>query len=429
MHFQQKVILLTAVFVAPWFFSGAESFEDPPVLSADGILEEDLMQSPVHSVGKSVNIVRYGYQFELTTEAGIQDVWSKAVLIKRIQEANAIAQLKEIGQTEAFIQSITTAAKNPIMNAYSVVSRPVETVKGLPSGASRYFKGKLYWIKKSKAEVSTKTKEYAGKIKDIGTNPSDSMADVSEMTEEAKTAAYDATKEHLGYNKAKRTWAKRLNVHPYSDNPELHEALERIAWATSLGSFAADYTIPSYDVLNYADDIKNTVWETAPIELEQQNDARLKEAGIDEEVILAFHDHDQYNISAKTAIAMVVEQLNDVEGISSLVETILGAEDHSESVMMLKIAAVLQKYHSEVNPLLGLEVRRGMITANDTQGNMILPVAVDYLYWTSTAHEVASDKEFDHPKKQVWLTGQISRHAMDRLNNLDWEIKENCLDL
>lgn len=406
-------------------------FEETPSFAACDILDTDLLSSPHHKVESNVSIVRYGYQFELVTDAGKETVWSEAMLAQRIQEAAAIATLAEVGQTEAFIKSLTTAAQNPIMNAYSVATRPVETIKGLPSGASRYLKGSWYRIKKTSAKVSAKTKEVASKAQEIGQSPSEGVSnvDVGELTDEAKEAASDASKEHLGYNNAKRTWAKRLNVDPYSDNPDLQEALERIAWATSLGSFAADTAIPSVTALNYAGDIKSAVYETPPIQLEQQNNERLKACGIDPESISAFHNHKQFKITSKTAIAMVVENLSETKGISKLIETALGAEDHSESTMILKIAVILDKYHDDVSPLIEIEIRRGMITAIDSEERMILPIAVDYLYWTPTASEVANDEELDHPDREVRLTGKISSNAWEALDNLGWKVIENCLDL
>jgi hypothetical protein len=427
-HHIQRIVFLTALVSSPVYILG-NSYEEPPYFTASEILPPEVLEGPHHKVGDSVAVVRYGYQFELETETDRQVVWSKSLLQRRIQEAEAIAKLSEISQTKAFITSLRVAAEDPLMAAWSVAKRPVATIKELPSGATRYFKGKFYWVKKSSEEVSEKTMEVAAKAKDIGTGESEFIPATEELSKEATEAAYNASKRHLGFNKAKREWAKRMKVDPYSDNQELQLALERIAWATSLGSFAADTVIPSYSALDYAADLNNAVWETAPIELEQQNDERLKAANIEGEVILAFHDHDQFKISEKTAISMVVEKLDGVGGLSDFLKTILGAGDQTETSMMIKVAAILGRYHEAIIPLARIEIRRGMITAIDDTGKFILPVAVDHLYWTQTAREVAGDPIFDHPEKEVWVSGRVSRVTFKRLRELNWVCREKCFGM
>ena len=88
------IIILTTLAASPGFILG-NTYEDPPVFSASEVLPAELLKGTHHKVGDSVTVVRYGYQFELETESGTQVVWSKALLQRRIQEAEAIAERNE----------------------------------------------------------------------------------------------------------------------------------------------------------------------------------------------------------------------------------------------------------------------------------------------------------------------------------------------
>jgi hypothetical protein len=232
----------------------------------------------------------------------------------------------------------------------------------------------------------------------------------------------------LWLNKAKRQWAKRLKVDPYLDNPELQKGLDRIAWATALGSFAADYTLPSYAPLSYSNKVQDAVSETPPIELERQNDERLKNAGIEEKLIQEFHEHASYSITSKTAFSLAIASMDGVQGRTQIIEVVLGASDRFEAVMMLKICAILSNHHELDTPLDRIEIKRGMITAIDQDDTLVFPVAIEYLYWTPLALEIAEDKVFENGRRELWITGDVSPHARNQLTELGWETQENCFE-
>ena len=82
--------------------------------------------------------------------------------------------------------------------------------------------------------------------------PADSLSNVGKSFSRATASAKsdrptgdDGTMgELLGYNRAKREYAKAFSVNPYSDNPVLQKSLKRLAGAGFFGSFAASAAIP-----------------------------------------------------------------------------------------------------------------------------------------------------------------------------------------
>ena len=403
MNIKAYSALISSLFLCATSYSKDSPFEDPPVLKASEILLAKLLKSPFHEIDESVSINNYGYHFRIKTDAGVDDVRSEDLLLERIREAEAIAELSKITQTQAFITSFAQAAKNPLTKAWTVASKPVSTIRGLPGGASRYLQGKFYQAKKLSKEASMKAAEIAS------TKAADINAESAEnLSQQAAQYTSEASKEHLGFNKAKRAWAKRLKVDPYSNNETLQHALERIAWATSIASFAAEIATPTYAPLDYALEAQDLVWETPPIELECLNDIRLKTAGIDAETLYDFHEHPHYTLTAKTNLSLSVAAFKDVKGLQSLAEIVLAAESANEATMITKLISVFRSYHQKAIPLAEFEIRKGMLTAINSDGILVFPVAIDYLHWTKTAEEVARHKDFDHENRQIWLTGKAS---------------------
>lgn len=402
-----------------------EPFEKPPILAAKDILPDSLIEGPHHKVMPKVPVYRFGYKFTLVSDHGEMDVWSKQVLNIRIRELAAIEKLNAISQTQAFATSIAEAAKSPIISAWNVVSNPVSTIKGLPSGADRYLKGTLYKIKKGRLEAS---EQLAKATKAISSEGNESGTNNESLSEQATRLISETSRKELGLNKAKLVWAKRLKVDPYSDNKELQKALERIALATALGSFAADATIPSYAPLNYTNDIQDLVWETPPLELERQNDERLKKVSIDETTIREFHNHPHYSLTAKTALALAISNLEGVKGVSELIEIVLAANDPFEAVAMIKICAILSNYHELDTPLSKIEIRRGMITAIDNNDTLIFPLAIEYLHWTPLVQEIADDDSLRYDKRELWISGQLSPNTLEQLSDRGWETTFNCFE-
>ena len=414
-------LTLTVLVIASRGSTAPDNFEPPPVFEATNILPESLRIGPNHKVNEKVPVQRFGYQFTLSTNRGEIGVWGKDTLKIKVSELAAIEKLSEISQTRAFAKSISAAAKDPVMKAWNVASRPVSTIKGLPGGAGRYLKGAFYKARKT-TRVIAKSLSNMGRPQE-GRDPSQET-----LTQQAAKATRDASKGHLGFNKAKRRWAKRLKVDPYLDNPELQKGLDRIAWATALGSFAADYTLPSYAPLSYSNKVQDAVWETPPIELERQNDERLKNAGIEEKLIQEFHEHASYSITSKTAISLAIASMDGVQGRTQIIEVVLGASDRFEAVMMLKICAILSNHHELDTPLDRIEIKRGMITAIDQDDTLVFPVAIEYLHWTPLALEIAEDKVFENGRRELWITGDVSPHARNQLTELGWETQENCFE-
>ncbi len=399
--------------------SYGDTYETPPVFQATDILPHELLSSEYHTVADEVEIYRYGYLFSMQTEAGTELVLGEDLLQKRVQEAAAIARLDGVTKTEAFITSLTEAAKSPLYSALGVVTRPVSTIKGLPEGATRYLQGKLFRVRQTIGTVKEKTEEITDDSYELNTE---------ETLDEATVKARELARSQIGYNDAKRQWAKRLNVDPYSTNPALIRVLDRVAVASSLGSFAVDYYMPGNDVLGYINQAESLVWDASPDEIRSRNDKELRSLGISSDLIEAFHDHALYYLSDKITIVESMKTLMELRGLEDLLLVVLGAEDPYETALILKTLKMLTLYHEERSELDAIVIEGGMIAAVEPGGRLVFPLAIDYLFWTDLAEQIADELQDKYPLKLLMLSGQISDRASRELADRFWVVYSNSLE-
>jgi len=394
--------------------NGNESEEGPPVLFARSLLSEEVMEGPHHRVAPIVRVERFRYRFTLTSDFGDVEVWGANGVRKGAKEYEAIAVLKEIGQTEAFARSFSRALRSPVVQAWNVARRPVKTVVGLPGGIGRYLQGKFYQVRRG----AGKAVAYVN-----GNGDDDEKKEKKEKTKLGKKARR-LSRKHLGFNDAKREWAQRLGVDPYSKNELLQEELGRIAWASSLGSFSADFAIPGSDALSYAGRAQSVVWEKSAHQVERLNHVTLKEMGFEKERILEFQDNDLYSLSEKVELLLALEDIGGTEGEKALLELALGAQDDQDATFMIEMFGLLANCSSRGVALEKIEIRRGLAVGLAKDGRLVLPLALDYLHWSSEIAVPLQSKAYDAEKRELWITGSASPIARYRLRQIGWEVKE-----
>ncbi len=400
-----------------------EPNEGPPVFFASDVLAPELRKGEHFEVSPIVHVVNFGYQIKLESDYGTYDVWGPELLKKRIKEIEAIAKLEEIGQTEAFTRSFSEALKHPLVNTWQVARRPISTVAGIPSGIGRYLQGKFYQVKRgSEKAISRVRKKNRYKAEEEKETDATMRKKVTQTTSKL-------SRRHLGFNTAKRAWARRLKVDPYSKNQELQTALERIAWASSVGSFAGDYAIPSSAALGYVGRAQEIVWAKSPSQIERRIHVSLRKMGVDKETINYFQEMDFYSLSEKISIILALDEMEDVEGKLEFLTLVLGVEGSEEAFLIVKMTAILEEYHRLVMPLSELSVKKGLAVGYTEEGIMILPLALDYLHWAPLIVDALISEELAEQSRELWITGRASSIAAHRLEKHGWFLQENCFEL
>ena len=123
---------------------GSVPYEAPPVFEASALVSEDLLSGPYHKLRTEVPVKSYMMEFTIASEFGEFAAEGVPLLETRIGELAALDWLAEVSKSDAFVNAAAKAATGPFKTAYSVATKPVATIKGIPSGASRYMRA-IQW--------------------------------------------------------------------------------------------------------------------------------------------------------------------------------------------------------------------------------------------------------------------------------------------
>ncbi len=403
----------------------AEPVEGPPLVFSEGLVPEELRSGERFELAPIAHVVNFGYEFELESDFGAYQVRGIDMLKTRVHEIDALDRLEEISKTDAFATSFSEALKNPIVRTWAVARKPITTVTRIPGGVLRYLRGKFFEVKRGSEKIAVKKKE--SKLRRVEKDADESPGAVTGAARKVGSTTKKLSRRHLGFDKAKRDWARRLKVDPYSTNDYLQFELERIAWASSVGSFAGEFAIPSSSVLSYTLQAQEMVWSKSETELERLNAITLKRMGVGMRVQVLFDEMDVYTLTEKTEMVLTLDSL-DVPGRLELAQLLLEVQSRDEAMLMVKILAVLGSYDQFVEPLERVGVSRGLAVGYGESGEMVLPLALDYLHWSPEIAAPLVSSELNAGERSLWICGTASAIAKRRLSELGWRLEEKCMD-
>src|SRR5438045_8144853 len=89
-------------------------FEELPELNASDILKPEFLKGPHHTVRESVTSSSGSNHYMIESDFGVFEADGNEMLVRRVGEIGAIAQLKEVSRTDQFKKSLATAIKSPL---------------------------------------------------------------------------------------------------------------------------------------------------------------------------------------------------------------------------------------------------------------------------------------------------------------------------
>lgn len=414
---RQGAVLICGMVLLCGSMAAAEPAEGAPLFFAADVAPKELLASKYHHVRPMVQVKDFQYEFSIESDFGVFTARGLGELESRVREVQAIAALKEVSQSEAFTKSFSETLTDPVATTIGVARRPIATVTGLPGGISRYISGKLFQVRRGSAKTVARIRGSDEKEKK---DESGEVANTEEKT--IGSRAGKLSKRHLGYNKAKREWAQRLSVDPYSDNMLLQDELGRIAWSSTIGGFAGDFAVPGSQVFSYTGKARKLVWDKSPSQLELENEKRLKRLGVSKESIREFLDYDYASLTQKTEFCLILTDLRRIEGHGILLDLLLESEDYEDVEVLLQTLELVASYAKEVSEVEHIFLARGMLAAHAKNGYNVIPLAADYLHWTPVIADAFLSPELAMDSREVWISGDISPIARSRLKANDWEV-------
>ena len=385
-------------------------YETEPVFEAKDLVGPELLQGPHFTVDPTVPVTGFLARFTIRSPYGEFMAYGLRMLPIRVNEIEAIAKLDELSHGREFAAALGRAAVRPATAAVNMVTRPVETVTGLPGGVTRLF-GRIGLAGSRVAQAATAPGQGGG-----------------ERAAEASRRVGTATITALGFEKERRRLAERLGVDPYTTNPVLSERLTDVAWVAFSGRFAisaASLILVPYSMAMTATSATNrAIYDTPAADLVNRATAIFAKTGASRAQVQALVQNQQYSLSVLTALAMGLERLKGLPGRDAVVIFAANAQTQDEVNFVADAVNMLARYHEAVAPLAKVSAP-GPILGHTAAGALALPGPVDYVSWIEPLGSDVYRPELQASEKNAFLTGRFSPLAQQNLTSRGWKLSEN----
>jgi hypothetical protein len=305
----------------------AAAYEAPRTFQAAQLLTPAQVKGPHHTVAPVVKTEGYLCSFDITSDYGTLEAEGRAMLLVRLQEVGALAELDKVSRSEVFVKAAGTAVVNVGRGAAAAVTDPAATVKGLGRGIKRFGMN------------------LGRKAKRAGEAGADAAKGTGEKKDGAAAAGGIASS-MLGVTAASRKWAQKVGVDPYTTNSVLRKALHDIGQVDAAGSLAAKIAVPIPPVVSGTAAVGSLVWGHDPEALLKGNEQKLKELGVPQNVVGKLDRSEGFTLSLHTRLIAGLRAVN-VPGCADYVETAAEADGEREAVFFAESAEMLARFHAK----------------------------------------------------------------------------------
>lgn len=398
--------LVSALFQFPISSAGgAPRFEAPANQKASDILPAQLISGPHYRVRDRVVSYGYMHHFVVDSDFGVFEVTGDFALRKLIREIGAIAALREIKKSDAYLNGIKQAASQPLQFGANLLEDPVDTVSGVPKGITRLFENVATGLT-TKAEPGTDSK----------------------------------LQQALAVSANKRELAHQLGVDVYSSNSVLQKELNSIAWATALGSLTVSAALApvggpavmAVSATRMAQEVSALQKDYPPERLRQMNEAKLLGMGMSSSLVTQFLNHPNYTPTHDTVIANSLDALKGSMGRDAFLQQALSADDEETANFYMYVAETMRGYHQKVSPIQAISVYGPLVFGKAKNGVVMVPLPLDQGFWTERASQRVPNAldayKGNNPLAknfEFWVTGTVSKLAKDELAKLGVKVVES----
>jgi len=394
--------------------------EAGPVVPAAELLTPAQLRGPQFTVAADVPVVNYLGQFQLSSPYGMFAVSGRRMLSVRESELPAIQALDQVNQSEAFQQSLAQAATAPVQLVRSAVTNPAGTVENLATGFGTIL-GRI------------------GRVAEMGANAVvDGASDLQSGAAQAP-ATQEVAGEPLpplfigdpfGYNKARREWAKKLNIDPYTTNPVLRPKLDQVATASFAGSFAIESAIglvaaPLQYAVEFDGTVRDAVWNTPAIDLETRNQERLAQMGIDGRVVRDFFRNRWFTPTLQTALVTALERFAGASGRESVVGNAIGVQGEVRARALIYGLRTLAAYQAAGHSLTTVTANGVLAVGVTARGERVVAADLDYVWWSEQTAAFAK-RGMEARRKIALVTGLVTPEARQGLERAGWHVVANA---
>jgi hypothetical protein len=408
--------------------------EREPVLKAANLVSPSLLNGPGWSVAPDAPVVGYQARFTLRTRFGEVQAESVEMLALRVAELPAVEALHAAAASDVLARAVAGAMAERGASVVQIARHPIRTLAGLPQGVARYFGQRLRRIgdraRKLGDRAARKLREEGDPYDDVDAAMTAGRARQerdADWHDKPRREAVNLAKGELNFGRARRAWAQRLGIDPQTSNPLLRPRLDALSWVAvgaeqgaSLGLAAVGG--PLTEVLDVAGKVHGAVWQLDPIDLRARNRARISPWCKDETLLRRFLQHKAFNAQLQTQLVEATRALAPAAGCDALLETALMAATEQEARFVVNALRLLQ--HHLGQRAVGGQLRPlgASLAFVARDGELLLPLAVDYLSWTTQMERFFDGAHVASTPRTLLVTGTISLPAQRELTQRGWSL-------
>lgn len=412
-----RYALILAAIVFPRILSAEPQFENPPILSAKEILEPRMLKSKTHEVQDRVTNNGYLNIYQLSSPYGMFDAHGTYLLRERIIELKALAELKRISSSEAFLHAakdtgvgFVTGTVDTVEKVADLAINPdkaVDTIKKVPDGVSNIFS----WAARNVEGAAARVQKLAS---------DDEEQAEEELASDAKEGVTSQTLSYLGYSEAEKKWYRKLGVNPSTDNQVLKDEITRLASVeTAVGVGSKFVPMASLSVIDDINSLRGRAEQIALYEdpekeriAQEQLIASLR---VSPETSSAFFKNGFISPPARAIFLSSIKGLQGVENRNYLIDAIAQLKSREGVIYYVRSTAALMRIHTR-EPLKEIIASFYLPAAVTKTGKVVIPLAVDYLVWTKNIARIFQDFKAKISREVLATSGEIliAGHASPR---------------
>jgi hypothetical protein len=240
-------VLFSVALVVGWVAPASAQTEQPPRLAAGEVLPGVPLHGPGYTIAPIVINDGAINTFTITVDGHAYQVRGNALVRERLGELAALRQLQALKGTEVYKQALEKAATGPLRPAKNMVTAPIDTLEGMGRGIGTFFTNLGH------AAFGGASEQESGVL---------------------KTA--------IGFDAAKRQFAYRVGVDPYTTFAPVADQLSDLAWAAVAGGLTVSVfaAIPGtagsvMSGTKTGDAMNRLVRDNTPAELKKINAGKL----------------------------------------------------------------------------------------------------------------------------------------------------------
>ncbi|MBS3895528.1 hypothetical protein [Silanimonas sp.] len=367
----------------------------------------------------------------------VLEVESLDLLAQRVAEMALLRQLRDIGRAEAAAEAAWASLQQTGSAVGQVVTRPVESVIGMPAGALRFLgrqAGELGRHAANAGDRASAAFSAAPQGSGLQLRPGAEPPPGPEATPWWQAGGHVALRHGqrwIGYSAARRDLAQRLGIDPYSGNAWLDAEMDRLTWAALAGRRGVGLGLGQLgtaagNTLAVSGRVHRMVWEQSPEAVTAWNRERLGLLRCGAEARDAFFDNGRFSPTLQTRLVDALLALAPQQGCELPLELAARVEREVDARYLIDQLHLLMAQQPRFP--LRFEAAGPALVLRDGEDRLWLALPVDRLIWTPETAAYFEASAFPATTGLHLIVGRnASPEARSALLAQGWSIIEEAI--